>query len=229
MRALFKQENPNVLIIRDADWNEASLLIRYLDNIENGASLEAKAAYNGNQEVNGIVFTVKTEQEQPIIKKYINIKAIVTNDVENLPVFRIRLLPEEVNFTSFKLDESKWAELKEVLDVLGVTDLSITSQGDIVGANTSGSVITGTIVVPKGLLQFLDSSEGTVDNYNSSLAVTLYKAPVVGPEPGKPGTDGTGTDGTETDGTKTDGTGTDGTETDGTGLEEGTGSENVTK
>ncbi len=177
MRALFKQEDPNVLIIRDADWNEASLLIRYLDSIKNGASLDAKAAYNGNQEVNGIVFTVTEKPVDPVVDTYIKVNALVTNSVLDLPVFRIQLLPESENYKSFKVDTAKWADLRETLGALGVEDLSITPQGDIVGVNRSGFVIEGTVVIPRGLLQYVDVVSSTTNNFNDLLALTLNDGP----------------------------------------------------
>lgn len=173
MRALFKQEDPNVLIIRDADWNEASLLIRYLDNIKDGAKIETKAAYNGNQEVNGIVFTIDTKKPEPAGDTFIKVNAEVTNDDMDLPVFRIQLSTESENYNPFKIDESRWADFKEVLETLGITDLSITTQGDIVGANTTGAVISGTIVIPKGLVRYVDTVTGLTNVYSDSLSITL--------------------------------------------------------
>lgn len=173
MRALFKQEDPNVLIIRDADWNEASLLIKYLDSIKNGASLAAKAAYNGNQEVNGIVFTITEKQVDPETESFIKVNATITNNALDLPVFRIQLAPESENYKSFKIDSTKWSDLKSILGDLGVEDLSITPQGDVVGANRSGVIVEGTIVIPKGLLQYVDIITDTTNNYNDSLIITL--------------------------------------------------------
>ena len=174
MRALFKPENPNVLIIRDADWNEASLLVRYLENIKGGANLEAKAAYNGNQEVNGIVFTITEKEKQPVdVETFIKINAKITNDSSNLPVFRIELTPESVNYNSFKIDENAWNNLKLVLNALGVTDLSITPSGDIVGVNLSGIAVEGTITIPRGLLRYVDIVSSTTNNFSDSLVITL--------------------------------------------------------
>ena len=173
MRALFKQENPNILIIRDADWNEASLLMRYLDNIKNGASLDAKAAYNGNQEVNGIVFTITEKEPVPETDSYIKVKATITNDSLNLPVFRIQLASESENYNAFKINQDKWTDLKLVLSALGVADLSITPKGDIVGANRSGVVVEGTVVIPKGLIQYVDVVTSTTNNFSDALTITL--------------------------------------------------------
>lgn len=173
MRAIFKQEDPNILIVRDADWNEASLIIRYLDSIKNGAVIETKASYNGNQEVNGIVFTIKETEVKPAEDFYVSMKAEVVNDPEDLPVFRITLSSEQNIFNAFKVDNAKWNDFKEVLSALGLTDISITPSGDIVAANLSGITVGGTIVVPKGLLQFVDVLHDTTNNYSDSLVISL--------------------------------------------------------
>lgn len=179
MRALFKQEDPTVLIVRDADWNEASLVVKYLESIKNGATLEAKAAYNGNQEVNGIVFTATAKEVKPDTGLFIKVKATVTNATEYLPVFRIQLAPESDSYLPFSLDEDKWAGFKAVLEGLGAEDLSITPQGDIVGSNKTGAAFEGSIVVPRGLLRFVNSLDGTTNIYNDSLDIDLAEDPEI--------------------------------------------------
>ena len=182
MKAIFKQENPNVLIIRDADKNEASLLIGYLNKIKQGADIISKAAFNGNQEVNGIVFEVKEKIVEPETRVSIKVNATVTNRPEDLPVFRIELLPESSNYNSFKVDTEKWNDLKAVLETLGVVNLSITSGGDIVGANYSGVIVDGVIVIPSGLLQYVDLVNATTNSFNDNVKVILGEGSTSGTE-----------------------------------------------
>ena len=55
MKSLFKPENSSVLIIRDADLNEAMLLKNFLLKVENGADVKFEAAYNGKYNVTRVL------------------------------------------------------------------------------------------------------------------------------------------------------------------------------
>lgn len=178
MKAIFKPEKADVLIIRDSDANEASLISNFLRKIENGASVDFKAAYNGNQEINGLVLTVSEVPEKELdIPTHIKIVADVTNDEANYPLFRIEVRPENENFMSYKLDSDKWEILKTLFEGIGLVDASITPDGIITARNDSGSFITSNLVIPKGLFQYLNAEDSSVLNYNESLIIKLDNEP----------------------------------------------------
>lgn len=178
MKAIFKPENADVLIVRDSDVNEASLISNFLRKIENGASVDFRAAYNGNQEINGLVLTVSEVPEKELdIPTYIKIVADITNDEANYPLFRIVVKPEDEKFMSYKLDSDKWEILKTLFEGVGLVNASITPDGIITAQNDSGSFITSNLVIPKGLFQYLNSEDSSVLNYNESLIIKLDNEP----------------------------------------------------
>lgn len=173
MKAIFKPENANKLIVRDADINEASLIINYLDKIKNGATLTAQATFNGNYEVNGILFNIEDAPVVPDTPAYISTTVDITNDLLNLPVFKIDVKASGTNYTSFKTDAAIWDTLKTTLEGLGLASPSITSDGVILADNQSGSIIEATIVLPKGLFQYVNAIDSTVNNFNDNIVLTL--------------------------------------------------------
>ena len=173
MKAIFKPEDANKLIVRDADINEASLIINFLDKIKNGATLAAKATFNGNYETNGILFTVEEAPIIPDTPSYISTDVTVTNDSLSLPVFKIDIKPSSTNYTSYKTDVTAWETLKTTLEGLGLNNPSITTDGVIVAENESGLSINATIVIPKNLLQYVNAIDSTVNNFNDNIVLTL--------------------------------------------------------
>lgn len=173
MKAIFKPEDANKLIVRDADINEASLIINFLDKIKKGATLEAQAIFNGNYETNGILFTI-TEKSQPVeVPGYLKINATITNDELNLPLFKITVTPATPSYLSYKIDGSLWAPLKTTLEALGLTNPSISSDGSIIANNETNIPISASIVIPKGLFQYLNVEDSTTNNFNDNLVITL--------------------------------------------------------
>ena len=173
MKAIFKPEDANKLIVRDADINEASLIINYLNKIKNGATLSAQSTFNGNYEVNGILFTVEDAPVIPDVPSYIGVKADAVNDLLNLPVFKINVKPVSTNYTSFKVDATVWETLKTTIEGLGLESPSITANGQIVAENNSDNIITATIVIPKGLFQYVSEIDSTVNNFSDNIVLTL--------------------------------------------------------
>lgn len=173
MKAIFKPEDANKLIVRDADINEASLIINFLNKIKNGATLAAQATFNGNYETNGILFTVEEAPVVPDTPSYIGTDVVVTNDPLNLPVFKMDVKPSSTNYTSYKVDSSVWETLKTVLEGLGLTSPSITADGIITASNDTSAIIEATIVIPKGLFQYVSSLDSTVNNFNDNIVLTL--------------------------------------------------------
>lgn len=173
MKAIFKPEDANKLIVRDADINEASLIINFLDKIKNGATLAAQATFNGNYETNGILFTIEDAPVVPDVPSYIGTSVDVVNDPLDLPVFKITVNPASPNYVSFKVDINAWETLKTTLEGLGLESPSIKVDGTITAANNSGEIITATIVIPKGLFQFVSEVDSTVNNFNDNIVLTL--------------------------------------------------------
>lgn len=174
MKAIFKPEDANKLIVRDADTNEASLISNFLDKIKAGAPLEAQPVYNGNYEVNGLLFTVGAIPVTPVdVTTYIPVKATVTNSLLDLPLFRIKLEPEGSEYTSFKVDESIAEIFKATLTKLKLINISILSDGTIVAENPTESAIAATIVIPRGLFQYVNADNSTLLNFNDNLAIEL--------------------------------------------------------
>ena len=176
MKAIFKPEDASKLIVRDADINEASLIINFLDKIKKGAPLEAQATFNGNYETNGILFSLgeipDTPEETPT---YLKIEADVTNSQMDLPVFKIKLSPayNADMYMSYKVDITVWDEFKNVLESIGLANPSITPDGVIVADNTTSVIISASIVIPRGLLQYINTVDSTTENFNDTLVVKL--------------------------------------------------------
>lgn len=171
MKAIFKPEDANKLIVRDADINEASLIINFLDKISKGATLETKACYNGNYEVNGILFSLADVVDPVITPSYIEVAATVINDIANLPVFKIDVKATS-GATSFKIDSTILDTVKATLEGLGLTDVSATTDGVILANNPGDAPISASIVIPKGLFQFVTEDANT-NNFNDNLVITL--------------------------------------------------------
>lgn len=174
MKAIFKPEDPSKLIIRDADKNEASLIINFLNEIKNGAPINTEAIYNGNYEVNGIIFKLDKAPEITEMPTYIQISGEVTNSLDKLPLFKIQLTPTySTNYMSYKIDYTKWDELRLVLKELGLKNPSIGTCGQIVAKNDSGVLVDASIVIPQGLIQYINKNDSTTDNFNDSLVLSL--------------------------------------------------------
>lgn len=174
MKAIFKPEDARKLIVRDADINEASLITNFLGSIKKGASLEAQPAYNGNQEVNGIVFTVGAEPDTPVESTlYIPVEASITNDLLNLPLLKIKITATDPSYTSFKVDEKLFESFKDVLTKLKLENVSITSDGTIVAENNTEAPITAMVVIPRGLLQYVNSNDSSTLNFNDNATISL--------------------------------------------------------
>lgn len=178
MKSLFKPENSSVLIIRDADLNEAMLLKNFLLKVENGADVKFEAAYNGNHEMNGLVLTVSEVPEKKLdIPTYIPITVNVINDEAHYPVFGLNVNPADEKYIGYKIDEAKWGLVKTLFEGIGLTNASISPDGNITARNDSGSFITSSLVIPKGLFQYLNTEDSSVLNYNESLVIRLDNEP----------------------------------------------------
>lgn len=174
MKAIFKPEDPSKLIIRDADKNEASLIINFLNETKNGAPINTEAIYNGNYEVNGVIFKLDEIPEIVETPTYIQISGEVTNSLEQLPLFKIQLLPTySTNYMSYKIDYTKWDELRLVLEELGLKNPSIGTCGQIVAKNDSGVLVDASIVIPQGLIQYINKNDSTTNNFNDGLVLSL--------------------------------------------------------
>lgn len=177
MKAIFKTEDANKLIIRDADSNEASLIISFLNKIKEGAPLDTTAIYNGNYEVNGLLLSLGSIEE-PVEQEtdtHIQIRAEVTNNKSDLPLFKIELKQAYGdNYLAYKVDFEKWESVKTILEGLGLQNASITSDGVITAENTSEvTVPAATILIPKGLIQYLNKVDSTTTNYNDDLVISI--------------------------------------------------------
>lgn len=173
MKAIFKPEDANKLIVRDADINEASLIINFLDKIKNGATLEAQATFNGNYETNGILFSITDAPKSTDTPVCIQTDTIITNDSTNLPVFKIDVKPAGSNYVSYKVDVTVWETFKVLLEGLGLTDVSVTPEGTILASNETGAAISASIVIPRGLFQYVSSIDSTTNNFNDNIVLTL--------------------------------------------------------
>ena len=174
MKAIFKPEDPSKLIIRDADKNEASLIINFLNEIKNGAPINTEAIYNGNYEVNGVIFKLDEIPEIVETPTYIQISGEVTNSLEQLPLFKIQLLPTySTNYMSYKIDYTKWDKLRLVLEELGLKNPSIGICGQIIAKNDSGVLVDASIVIPQGLIQYINKNDSTTNNFNDGLVLSL--------------------------------------------------------
>lgn len=173
MKAIFKPEDANKIIVRDADINEASLIINFLDKIKNGATLEAQATFNGNYETNGILFSVADAPKSTDTPICIPTEAIVTNDTLNMPVFKIDVKSTGANYVCYKVDTTVWETFKVLLEGLGLDNISVTSEGSILADNETGSVISASIVIPRGLFQYVNSIDSTTNNFNDNIMLTL--------------------------------------------------------
>lgn len=179
MRALFKPENGDVLLIKDADINESTLLHNFSEKIKNGASLEVEERNTGiNDMVTGMVFTVKEAVDPSTIPNNISITSTVINSKLNLPLFEIDILPEDDNFIHFKVNECKWGVLKCTLESLGLSGATITSEGKIIAKNSGEDIITGSVTIPEGLFQFVNKEDASVNNFNSELEISLDGEPL---------------------------------------------------
>lgn len=174
MKAIFKPEDANKLIVRDADTNEASLITNFLDKIKLGAPLEAQPVYNGNYEINGVLLTVgDVPAEKPEVTIYLPVEATVTNDLINLPLFRIKVKALDTECTSFKVDEMLFDSFKALLEKLKLENISVLPDGTITAENNTGTAISATIVIPRGLFQYVNASDSSTLNYNDNLAIDL--------------------------------------------------------
>lgn len=175
MRALFKPEDGNVLIIKDADFNESTLLHNFFNNFKGGNySVEVQERNTGiHDSLTGLVFKL-VEQEKPIeVITYIKTNQKVTNIDETLPLFMIEFTPDNSNYLNFKVDISKWALFKLRLEDLGLTDVTITNDGKVIGNNGTGAAINGIVTVPKGLFQFVNRLDSSVSNFSDIVELVL--------------------------------------------------------
>nr|DAW53749.1 MAG TPA: protein of unknown function (DUF4925) [Caudoviricetes sp.] len=174
MRALFKPEDGNVLLVRDADINESTLLRNFCNKVKNGAVIEVQERNTGvNDLLTGLVFTV-TEAETPVdVPSYISIVSTVVNKTTELPLFSIDFKPENANYLQFKVDISKWALLKYDLEALGLTNVTLTSEGNIIASNDSLDIVRGVITVPKGLFQYVNKLDASVNNFSDITEIVL--------------------------------------------------------
>lgn len=174
MRALFKPEDGNVLLVRDADFNESTLLRNFSNKVKNGAVIEVQERNTGvNDLLTGLVFTVKDSITPVPTPSYISTNSTVKNSLIDLPLFSIEVKADNENYTLFKYDTDIWAVLKLNLESLGLTDVTITSNGLILGNNETSSVISGSITLPKGLFQFVNRVDASVYNFNDDQEIVL--------------------------------------------------------
>lgn len=177
MKAIFKPEDANKLIIRDADTNEASLIVNFLEKIKNGASLDTTAIFNGNYEINGILLSLgSVPTEEPVeTDTNIQVKADVTNNLSDLPLFKIELKQAYGDsYMSYKVNYEKWDQVKTVLEGIGLQNVSITTDGVITAENPGNMVVPSTqIVIPKGMLQYLNKCDSSTSNYNDTLVIDI--------------------------------------------------------
>lgn len=174
MRALFKPEDGNVLLIKDADFNESTLLHNFSNKVKNGATIEVQERNTGvNDLLTGLVFIVK-EADVPVdVPSYISIVSTVVNKTTELPLFSIDFKADNENYIQFKVDISKWALLKYDLEALGLTNVTITSEGKVIANNGGLDIIRGVITIPKGLFQYVNKLDASVNNFSDIAEIVL--------------------------------------------------------
>ena len=91
MRALFKPEDGNVLLVRDADFNESTLLRSFCDKIKKGATIEVQERNTGvNDLLTGIVLMIQLKMIQ---LKMIQLKMIQLKMIQLLEkILQMKLL-----------------------------------------------------------------------------------------------------------------------------------------
>ena len=128
--------------------------------------------------MNGLVLTVSEVPEKKLdIPTYIPITVNVINDEAHYPVFGLNVNPADEKYIGYKIDEAKWELVKTLFEGIGLTNASISPDGNITARNDSGSFITSSLVIPKGLFQYLNTEDSSVLNYNESLVIRLDNEP----------------------------------------------------
>jgi len=178
LKAIFKPDDSNVLVLRDGDTNEIALVKIFLDKLRAGHSVEIKERIGITGDLCGMILKLSDEPinpddpDIPVEPAYIDIVTDVVNDFSNLPLFKLSIISVLPEYVGLKIDLKVWALLKEELIDLGLDTPSITSDGVIIAENITGDVIVGNVIIPEGLINYVGPEEMT-NYYNAELEIEL--------------------------------------------------------
>lgn len=174
MRALFKPTEADKIIISGADYNEQTLITEFVNKASNGFSLSAEKRYDFNNEIDGLVISLKEIIVDPT-EEYIYLPfANITQGNDDSRVFKLTFEPDSSSgYTIFKYDTDAYNQVKASLEALGLQDVEISSHFEIIARNETGGAVFGTLEIPKGLFQMINSEDNRTIYFTEATQVEL--------------------------------------------------------